>query len=157
MQFYTDDDNLRAGVRLNDRDHKDLDLTRGGLGRQLLDCLIGGMLDAHACACAPDGTPWAPLRDSTVRRKGHSHIGIDSGRTHLLDPTTWTRDILRSVTSREAYIEFPRQDRRWGQVHGWQNGHPLTRVPARKLIGWTRAAQADAQQLLTEATFRAGE
>jgi hypothetical protein len=148
MRFLTDDANLRCGVTL-DSEHRDLDL-RDGLGDQLLDELTAGLIDSHSRASAPDGSRWAPLRESTVHRKGHAVIGIASGRTHLTDPDTWTR-LPRQIGRREAWLYVSRGDPRYWIVHGWQNGNQRTNCPARPLLGWTRGAQSNAADLIRDA------
>lgn len=155
MICLTDDAELKVGIVL-DREHPDVDLTQDRLGEQCLDCAVAGILDAHTARCAPDGTPWAPLARSTVKRKKHAIIGIDTGKSHLLDPSTWTR-MDRSIKPREAWLIFPPGDARRDIVHGWQNGHELNDVKARPLLGWTEDAEEDAEALVKEADFRARE
>jgi hypothetical protein len=64
-----------------------VDLTRDGLGDAYLDAAGEGMLASHGAQRAADGTPWAPLKAATVRRKGHVVTGIGSGL--LLNPHRW--------------------------------------------------------------------
>jgi hypothetical protein len=148
MRFVTDDATLRAGVTL-DAEHRDLDL-RNGLGDELLDELVAGMLEAHSRAEAPDGTRWPPLRESTIHRKGHAVIGIATGKTHITDPETWTR-LPRRIERRAAWLYVSRGDRRYWQIHGWQNGVLRNNCPARPLLGWTRGAQSNATDLVRDA------
>jgi hypothetical protein len=154
MQFVTDDDELCLGVIL-DREHPDLDLSRNDLGNRCLDLAVQGMVDAHRFASAPDGSPWAPLKRSTVRRKGHPVIGVETGRTGLLNPRLY-QSAPRDLTAREAWWIFPLGDTR-DIAAGWQRG--TGRSPARRLIGWTREAQDQARRLIAqaEADLRCGE
>lgn len=156
MKFYTDDDRLRIGVLLDRREHPKVDLTADGLGDRILDAALLGMLDAHARTETPEGKPWPELARSTVRRKHHAAIGVDSGKTHFLDPWTWQR-LPRVINRRECWIEWPRSDKRWPQCHGWQNGNPTSSVPARRVMGWSTSAIQAVNDLLEEASFRAAE
>jgi hypothetical protein len=160
MKFYTDDQRLRVGVYLDSRDGQ-IDLTAGrpSLGDQILDEVVFGMIDSHTRCQSPEGQPWPELAPSTVRRKHHQAIGIDTGKTHFLDPRTWTATnvVLRTVKERECYVEFSRSDKRWGQCHGWQNGVSENHVPARRVMGWTSEAIKAVSELLKDAQFRAGE
>jgi hypothetical protein len=154
VRFITDDQALRVGVVL-DHEHRDVDLTGDRLGMRLLDALVLGMLDAHAAFRAPDGTPWPALARSTRRRKGHSLIGVHTGRTRITDPDLY-RAMPRQILEREAWWYVPRAHPRWPQLHGWQNGIPASHVPARRLLGWTRGAQDQARRLIRQAAFQAG-
>jgi hypothetical protein len=95
------------------------------------------------------------LKPSTVKQKGHAVIGLASGRSHLTDPATY-RDAPRDILPREATWKFPDGDTR-DIARGWQLGDGRRGRPARKLVGWTRAALDQADQLLRAADFAARE
>jgi hypothetical protein len=154
-----DDDELVCGLELARGEAPGVDLTEGrprSLGDQVLDALLRGMVSAHSRLQDPEGRPWAPLAPATVRRKHHRIIGLDTGRSRLLAPSTWAR-LPRAVQERECWVEFPRSDRRWGMVHGWQNGVSHNDMPPRRLMGWTPEALDAVEALIREATFAAGE
>jgi hypothetical protein len=156
MQFVTDDQDLAVGVIL-DREHPAVDLTADGLGVACLDAAVAGMLSAHEARSAPEGRRWAPLARSTVAQKGHRLIGIDTGRSGLLDPQLYLAG-PRDLQPREAWWSFPTGDRRlFWQAHGWQNGNLRTHCPARRLLGWSRAAQDECRRLIARAEFAARE
>ena len=139
-----------------DHEHRDVDLTVDRLGERILDALVLGMLDAHAAFRTPDDTPWPALARSTTRRKGHTLIGVHTGRTHITDPDL-DRAMPRQVLKREAWWYVPRDHPRWPQLHGGQNGIPESPVPARRLLGWTRGAQDLVKELIRRAEFEARE
>jgi hypothetical protein len=85
MEFTVDDADLSLSVEL-DVEPAALDL-RAGLGDRLLDLAVEEMIRAQARRESPGGTPWAPLKPSTVRQKGHAAIGVRSGG--MLDPDRW--------------------------------------------------------------------
>jgi hypothetical protein len=156
MRFVTDDDQLRCGLLLDTEDPR-VDLTAGGLGDDLLDALVQGILEAHVRRRAPEGDPWPALAARTVRRKGHSLIGVHSGRTHLLDPLRYLSGD-RQITPREAWWSVSTVDRQiWKITHGWQNGNERNHCPARRLIGWSPAACDFARRAIAreEARWRA--
>lgn len=156
MRCVTDDDGLKVGVVL-DTEHDQVDMTTGQLGDRLLDAAVQGMLDSHSRYRAPDGTPWAALKRSTVRRKKHAVIGVASGKSHLTDPDTYL-SAPRLVEAREAWWIFPPvPERRWKQAHGWQHGVDANRLPRRALLGWTAAAEELARRLVVQADFAARE
>jgi hypothetical protein len=153
-QFYTDDQQLTAGVRL-DSEHPSVDLTAGGLGDEVLDLLVGGMLDAHSRFEAPEGGSWPELARSTVRAKRSEQIGIRTGKSGITAPATYTT-APRDVQPRQAEWQFDSGDRKLnGMAHGWQNGNARNHCPPRRLIGWSPGAKQAAQDLLKEADFRA--
>jgi hypothetical protein len=129
-----------------------VDLTRDGLGDACLDAAVEGMLASHRAQRAPDGAPWAPLKAATVRRKGHATIGVQSGI--FLDPHRW-RMAPRTITPRAAVWFYPttRQtgDGCDGHARAFHAGHPLTRSPARPILGWTPAAREACRRLVAEA------
>ena len=129
-----------------------VDLTRDGPGDRCLDAAVAGMRASHGAQRAPDGTPWAPLKAATVRRKGHVVIGRGSGQ--LLDPHRW-RTTPRDLTLRVATWSDPSTG--WtgdgcdGHARAFHAGHPLTGSPARPILGWTPAAREACRRLLAEA------
>ncbi|MDT8428500.1 MAG: phage virion morphogenesis protein [Pseudomonadales bacterium] len=102
---------------------------------------IGELLDLQHrerwdSAVAPDGTPWEPLADSTLKRKEKrgrpSDILVDSGNL---------RDLLRWQASPDA-VQFG-TDRVYGAVHQFGRGQlssirtrkTLPAIPARPWLG----------------------
>jgi hypothetical protein len=164
-RYLVDHDGLRVGVVLTS-EHRDVDLTTrrsdgSTLGDALLDEVVAGMLTAHERAESPEGHPWQQLAASTVRQKGHSLIGIHTGKSGITDPVVYIRGD-RVIKAREAWWLFPHQRTPSGVdlhdiCHGWQNGVPRNNMPPRRLIGWTRDAQREADRILREADFHARE
>jgi hypothetical protein len=158
VKFYTDDQQLRTGVLLDARDGQ-IDLTDGrpSLGDRILDEAIVGMVEAHTRCETPGGKLWPELARSTVRKKHHAVIGIDTGRTHFLDPATWTNTsvLVRTIKAKECWVQFTKGDKRWGQCHGWQNGCGENNVPARQVMGWSTQAIQAVSELLKQAKFEA--
>jgi len=151
MRFLTDVGELAVVLEL-DTEPAAVDLTRDGLGDACLDAAVEGMLASHAAQRAPDGAPWAPLKASTVRRKGHATIGVQSGI--FLDPRRW-RMTPRTITPRVAAWFYPTTrptgDGCDGHARAFHAGHPRTGSPARPILGWTAAAQATCRRLVAEA------
>jgi hypothetical protein len=114
-----------------------------------LDIAVEEMIRAHARQESPAGTPWAPLRPSTVRQKGHAAIGVRTGG--MLDPGRW-RTAPRDLEPRRATWIDPygdlRRGRAYGQAYGFHAGNARTGQPARPLLGWTARAQAEALALV---------
>jgi hypothetical protein len=148
LRFLTDDAALEIRLEL-DTEPEDLDLTAAGLGEQLLNVALEGMLGAHEKAESPEGTPWPELAASTVRQKGHATIGYHTGRTHLLDPQRW-QTAPRDITTRSASWTYPNDATR-GQAQGWQQGNERNRMPARRIVGWTEHAQEECRRQVAEA------
>ena len=112
-----------------------MDLTRDGLGDACLDAAVEGMLGPGPAP--PDGTPWAPLKATTVCRKGHAVIGVGSGL--LLNPQRW-RTAQQDIEPRVAIWYYPSTGRKGDGCDGhgsFHAGHPLTGSPARPILGWT--------------------
>jgi hypothetical protein len=135
-----------------DTEPDEVDLTRDGLGDACLDAAVEGMRARHGAQRAPDGTPWAPLKAATVRRKGHAAIGVQSGT--LLDPHRW-RTAPRDIEPRVAIWYYPSTGRKGdgcdGHARAFHAGHPLTGSPARPILGWTPAAREACRRLVSEA------
>jgi hypothetical protein len=150
MKFTVDDADLSLSVAL-DVEPATLDLT-AGLGNRILDVAVEERIRAHARRESPGGTPWTPLRPSTVRQKGHAAIGVRSGG--MLDPGRW-RTAPRDLEARRATWTYPygdlRRGRAYGQAYGFHAGNPRTGQPARPLLGGTARAQAEAMTLIRAA------
>jgi hypothetical protein len=151
MRFTVDVGELAVVLEL-DTEPAEVDLTRAGLGDACLDAAVEGMRASHGAQRAPDGTPWAPLKAATVRRKGHAVIGRGSGL--LLNPQRW-RTAPRDLTPRVAIWYYPSTGRKGdgcdGHARAFHAGHPLTGSPARPILGWTPAAQEACRRLVAEA------
>jgi hypothetical protein len=151
MKFTVDDADLSLSVEL-DVEPATLDLT-AGLGDRILDVAVEEMIRAHARGQSPGGAPWAPLRPSTVRQKGHAAIGVRTGG--MLDPDRW-RAAPRDMEARRATWIYPygdlRRGRAYGQAYGFHAGNARTGQPARPLIGWTARAQAETMALIRAAS-----
>jgi hypothetical protein len=151
----TGDGGELAVVPGRDTEPPGVDLTRDGLGDACLDAAVEGMRASHRAQRAPDGTPWAPLKAATVRRKGHAVIGRGSGL--LLDPHRW-RTAPRDLTPRVATWYYPSTGREGdgcdGHARAFHAGHPVTGSPPRPLLGWTGAARETCRRLVA-ATVRA--
>ena len=135
-----------------DTEPAEVDLTRDGLGDRCLDAAVEGMLASHCAQASPDGTPWAPLSAATIRRKGNAVIGVQSGI--LLDPQRW-RTAPRDLMPRVAVWYYPSTGQTGdgcdGHARAFHAGHPLTRSPARPILGWTPVAQETCRKLVAEA------
>lgn len=122
---------------------------------------------------APDGSPWAPLSDETLRRKmlrgvkrtkgqkhkslttraGHTKAGairaLAGTKTLVLDG--YLKDLLRyQVTG--ASLELG-TDRIYGATH--QFGDPKRHIPARPFLGVSASDRAAIAAILTEHLRRA--
>lgn len=156
MQFLVDDEDLEIGLVLEE-EHPSVDLTRDRLGERILDLAVSGMLDSHARFQSPEGDAWPPLARSTARAKKSTLIGVRTGRSGITDPATY-RAAPRDYRAREVWWAFSTLDLHlWKIAHGWQNGNPRNHCPARRLIGWTPAAQEAARELVRDADFAARE
>jgi hypothetical protein len=151
MRFLTDVGELAVVLEL-DTEPAEVDLTHDGLGDCCLDVAVEGMLASHRAQRAPDGTPWAPLKAATVRRKGHAVIGVGSGL--LLNPQRW-QAAPRDLMPRVAIWYYPSTGRTGdgcdGHARAFHAGHPVTRSPSRPILGWTPAAQEACRRLVAEA------
>ena len=135
MRFGTDHDDLSVWVSL-DAEPRDMDLT-DGLGDELLDLAVEGMLSAVLSGRAPGGGSWAPNSGPTKRAKGHGAVGYKTGA--MLDPSNWI-DGPRDVTPRSAVWTYAGPD----YARHFHSGSPGT--PARGLVGWTYSAESDARE-----------
>ncbi|MBV8077379.1 MAG: hypothetical protein JO284_13315 [Planctomycetaceae bacterium] len=151
MRFTVDVGELAVVPEL-DTEPAAVDLTRAGLGDACLDAAVAGMLESHGAQRAADGTPWAPLKAATVRRKGHATIGVQSGI--FLDPRRW-RMAPRKITPRVAVWFYPTTrptgDGCDGHARAFHAGHPRTGSPARPIFGWTLGAQETCRRLVAAA------
>jgi hypothetical protein len=148
MQFNVDHQQLSIIVEL-DSEPEDLDLTIDGLGDAILDAGVDGMIASTWAKRSPDGRDWAKLQPLTVRRKGHSTIGIQSGS--MLSPSNFSGG-PRQVEQRWAMWSYP-QGADFGKAHGFHNGRP-GRQEARPIVGWTQEAKRTAEELVADAVFR---
>lgn len=142
MRFLTDNDELSITLDLDD---EPVDLTANGLGDLILKYAAAEM---HASATAeqtPDGTAWPDLAASTIRAKKNSLIGIQSGAmlAGLLAGET-------EIEARTATWRYPENSAR-PRAHGFHNGRPENRQPARRLVGWTAEARLTAADLIRNA------
>ena len=137
MRVGTDHDDLSVWVSL-DVEPRDMDLT-DGLGHELLDLAVEGMLSAVLSGRAPLGGSWAPNSESTKRAKDHGAVGYRTGA--MLDPSNWTEG-QRDVTPRSAVWTYAGPD----YARHFHAGSPGT--PARGLVGWASAAESDARELV---------
>ncbi len=151
MRFEVDVAELAVVLEL-DTEPPGVDLARDGLGDGCLDAAVEGMLASHRAQASPDGQAWAPLSPATVRRKGHTAIGVQSGI--LLDPQRW-QTAPRDIEPRVAIWYYPSTGREGdgcdGHARAFHAGHPLTGSPARPILGWTPAAQETCRRLVAEA------
>ena len=148
MTFGTDHEQLLCWVRLDD-EPEDLQLDGDEqLGEQILDLLQEALLESTAGRHAPDGTPWAELRPSTVRQKGHSLIGLRTGE--MLWPGRFEA-APRDVQARLATWQLLPVD---GKTLSFHAGNPRTGQVARPIVGWSEGVQADARNLIADAVFR---
>lgn len=161
MRFLTDDATLSVTALL-DTEPESVDLTEPQedgrtLGDQLLDLAVTGMLETHGREQAPDGTPWAPLRPSTVRQKPGLTKGLIGIRTgDMLDPDRFDPG-RREIAPRSAswfYRHDGEETVSFAKARGFNDGRPGVQEP-RPLVGWTDGARLEAQSLIQAASFRA--
>jgi phage gpG-like protein len=87
----------------------------------------------------PDGTPWLPLAESTIRRKGHDTILRDTGRLNRSLTSGGLTSDGESV--REIVDEGPNKGFSFGTsvpygiIH--QEGAPVGKIPRREFLGFT--------------------
>lgn len=79
----------------------------------------------------PDGNPWAPLAESTVRRKGHSSILFETGELAKSIQVERSGKTFTVITSDVDYADYMQE----GFTH-WRSGK---RVPARPFMGISQA------------------
>jgi hypothetical protein len=151
MRFTVDVGELAVVLEL-DTEPAEVDLTREGLGDRCLDAAVEGMLASHRARSSPDGQAWAPLSAATVRRKGHTVIGVRSGI--LLDPQRWWT-APRDIEPRVAIWYYPSTGQKGdgcdGHARAFHAGHPVTGSPPRPILGWTVVAQETCRRLVSEA------
>jgi hypothetical protein len=147
VQFTVDHQNLSLIVEL-DSEPEGLDLTIDGLGDAMLDAGVDGMIASTWAKRSPDGRDWAKLRPMTVKRKGHSTIGIQSGG--MLDPSNFTFG-PRQVEARWAMWSYPRGGN-FAKALNFHQGND--RQEARPIVGWTQEAKRRAEELVADAVFR---
>ena len=142
MLFETDDDELTLRLVLT-WEPEDLDLTRDGLGEQILDAAAEAMRGSALREEDPDGFPWPALAPATARAKGDARVGFRTGQM--------IGDLSRGETAvepRSATWRYPRGGT-WPRAHGFHNGGHGR--PPRRLVGWTEAAKGTASSLLAGA------
>ena len=131
MRFWVSDETHGCGL---DLDGEPADLTLGGLGEDILNELESCMRQDAWDERAPDGSPWAPLRPSTVKHKGSTTPGIVTGKMF-----GGLENGRRRVGPRSLSWTHP--DAGSGKLDGFHNGNPRTGQPARRLIGWSDRAK----------------
>ena len=131
-----------AGTMLGlDLTDEQVDLSRDQLGERLMDAALTGVRECLARQSGPDGEGWPPLEPATIRAKGHSQIGVRTGR--MVDSLNSAGGVTRVDRDRATWE--PRRSLR-GQIEGFNNLRPL--------IGWTASARAEARRILAEAEGR---
>jgi hypothetical protein len=137
MRFWVSHDRLMVGFEL---DREEIDLTQG-IGDAIFDYLESELISGALAETAPDGSAWAPLRPSTVKRKGNDHCGIDSG--------SMVNQLGRGIRDIQPQgMTWRHPDAASGKLQGFHNGNPRTGQPPRRIVGWTEAAKRRANELV---------
>jgi hypothetical protein len=149
MNFLTDDQELAIIAELDD-EPDELDLAASGLGQRILDIAVDEMLTAVRQRRAPDGTPWAPLKPSTVRTKQAKGanillLGYETGE--MTDPYNWTRGSTQ-IEPRWALWKYQ------GPEHAKNFHQGNERQAPRPIVGWTYRAEDQARELVRNEVLR---
>jgi len=146
--YSVDHDELTCTLELDTEDQS-IDLTREGLGKDILREL-GLKLYAQAVAGQdPEGKPWPPLAKSTIKREREHKIGFVTGamlNQGRFNPGTTTVEKRKATW---GYVHDGTGSTSHGKAHGFHNGNPRQNRPARPFIGWPATIRNFIQELLT--------
>jgi hypothetical protein len=143
--YDVDDEGLRLILTL-DPDEPDFSQAQAD---QIWEIAIREILSAADREESPTGVRWTDLRPSTLlrRRDPGARIGWQTGRLFGEGQLQGTRSYHpRRITWQ--YADGPRAGSTWGRAHGFHNGNPRNRQPARPFVGWTRAARDQIDRLI---------
>ena len=145
MRFEQSNAELSITLHLDD---EPADLTRDGLGADILRVAVETMKASARAEQSPSGRAWAKLRTATVGRKGHALIGVESGEMIAALDAGDT-----SIEPTSARWSYPK-GATWDRAQGFHNGREGARFnapmiqPARPFIGWTDTAKEYARTLI---------
>jgi phage gpG-like protein len=117
----------------------------GAFEREIAPELAEQHAEYFASATDPFGAPWAPLAPSTIARKGHDTILID------------TKAMANSIVSQNSpnHVQhISRQEMNWGSADEKLPFHQFgtSRMPARPPVGVTEAGANRIAEITADAT-----